>query len=286
MDHVANCPRSDAERASDVSLAMAAALELVADVERIHGGRQCSPSVDCTPLGIERSPKNMDDTLSSTETQGRAPELDALPGRLAQALAFSGLSQAELSRRVEMSPSFISDVMRGVKRPGPELLLALRKSLGVSIDWLLTGEGTMAGGSGIRHELFQSIRVQVAVAKAAVLEDNPTAKALLSLIQEGSLGAGEGTDSFRRLLDSIAPVDVDLDLVVQLYNGHQWAPDPITQRRNLVAAAVAHFESRKPFDRLSALVGEPADVAPQQVISGKGHRIAAGNYIENRGRKK
>jgi len=228
----------------------------------------------------------MNDTLSSTESQEGAPELDALPARLAQALALSGLSQAELARRVTMSPSFISDVMRGVKRPGADLLLALRKSLGVSIDWLLTGEGTMTGGFGIRHELFQAIRVQVAVAKAAVVDGNPTARALLSLIQEGSLGAREGTDSFRRLLESIVPVDVDLDLVVQLYNGHLWAPDPITQRRNLVAAAVAHFESRKPFDQLSALVGDPAGPEPQQVISGKGHRIAAGNYIETRGRKK
>jgi len=185
-----------------------------------------------------------------------------------------------------MSPSFISDVIRGVKRPGPELLLALRNSLGVSIDWLLTGQGSMTGGTGIRYELFQAIRIHVAVAKAAVLGGDATAKALLSLIQEGNLGVGEGTESFRRLLDDIVPVDGDLDLIVQLYNGHQWAPDPVTQRRNLVAAAVAHFETRKPFDRLSALVGDAPSRTAQQVISGKGHRIAAGNYIEQRGRKK
>lgn len=204
-----------------------------------------------------------------------------MAGRLAQALALSGLSQAELARRVAMSPSFISDVLRGVKRPGPEFLLAVRKTLGVSIDWLLAGEGSMTGGAGIRHELFQAIRIQVAVAKAAVLEGNETARALLTLIEDGKLNLGEGAESFRRLLDDIVPVDGDLDLVVQLYNGHQWAPDPIAQRRNLVAAAVAHYESRRPFDRLAALVGETPRRGAQQVISGSGHRIAAGHYIEN-----
>lgn len=229
----------------------------------------------------------MNDTLSSTIPQEDAPpELDALAGRLAQALALSGLTQAELARRVAMSPSFISDVLRGVKRPGPEFLLAVRKTLGVSIDWLLTGEGSMTGGAGIRHELFQAIRVQVAVAKAAVLEGNETARALLALIEDGKLNLGEGAESFRRLLDDIVPVDADLDLVVQLYNGHQWAPDPISQRRNLVAAAIAHYESRRPFDRLAALVGEAPRQGPLQAISGKGHRIAGGNYIEHHVKKK
>ncbi len=156
----------------------------------------------------------MNDTPSSTDAQAVQAEFDALPGRLAQVLAFTGISQAEMARRVGMSAGFISDVMRGVKRPGPEFLLALRMSLGISVDWLLSGQGTMTGGSGIRQDLLQTIRIQVAVARAAVLMGDATAKALLTLIQEGRLDLTANVYAFRALLDKVAPPDEDLDLVI------------------------------------------------------------------------
>ncbi len=180
-----------------------------------------------------------------------------------------------------MSAGFISDVMRGVKRPGPEFLLALRMSLGVSVDWLLSGQGTMTGGSGIRQDLLQTIRIQVAVARAAVLTGDATAKALLTLVQEGRLDLTANVDAFRELLDKVAPPDEDLELVIQLYNGQQWASDPISQRRNLVSAAISHFEAKKPFDRLAAISGEAPLSGVTQVITGSGHRIAAHDYVEN-----
>ena len=226
-----------------------------------------------------------DNTLSSLEAQAPDAELESLHVRLAQVLAYAGINQAELARRVGMSPGFLSDVIRGVKRPGAELLLALRKSCGVSIDWLLSGEGTMIGGAGIRHDLFRAIRLQVAVARAAVIGSDPTARALMLLIREGQLNAAAGDPAFKTLLDKLAPEDADLDLAIELYNGHQWATDPVAQRRNLLAAATAHFEARKPIDRVAAVTGAGMTASVVQVNTGKGQRVA-GRDINERGRRK
>ncbi len=226
-----------------------------------------------------------DTILSSPSDQAPNPELDALHSRLAEVLAFAGISQAEAARRVGMSPGFVSDVLRGVKRPGPELLLALRKVFGVSVDWLLSGEGTMIGGAGIRHDLFRAIRLQVAVAKAAVVDSDPIAKALMLMIREGQLAAVADDPEFKALLDRLAPEDRDLDLAIELYNGHQWATDPIAQRRNLLAAATAHFETRKPIDRLAAVTGAATERPLVQVNKGRNQRVAGRDYVAS-GRRK
>ena len=40
----------------------------------------------------------------------------------------------------------------------------------------------------------------------------------------------------------------------ELYNGHLWTDDPGTRQRNLLVAVDAHFEARKPLDKLAAMV--------------------------------
>mgnify|MGYP002382008576 CR=1 FL=1 len=68
--------------------------------------------------------------------------LDGLGNRLAKVCAREGLNQSEFALRIGVSPGFVSDILRGNKRPGCEFLASLRQSLGVSIDWLLTGKGS------------------------------------------------------------------------------------------------------------------------------------------------
>jgi transcriptional regulator with XRE-family HTH domain len=206
-----------------------------------------------------------------------------LPVRLTQVLAHEGITQTELARLIGISPGFVSDVMRGHKRPGAEFFVAVRKLFSVSIDWLMTGDGSMTGDVGIRHELLQAIRIQIAVARAAVNEDDHAARALLILIREGQLAAASTDPHFQALLERIAPADTDLDLAVELYNGHLWASDPIAQRRNLLAAAVAHFETRKPIDKMAAMTGVSATPAPSrvQINTGRGQRIAGNNFHDH-----
>jgi transcriptional regulator with XRE-family HTH domain len=209
--------------------------------------------------------------------------LDGLPARLAQVLGHKGISQTELARQIGMSAGFVSDVMRGQKRPGAEFFVAVRKLLDISIDWLMTGDGSMTGDTGIRHALLQAIQIQIAVARAAVRDDDPSAKALLILIREGQLSAASADRHFQELLERIAPKNTDLDLAVELYNGHLWTTDPIAQRRNLLAAAVAHFESRKPIDKMAAMTGasEAVVASRTQINIGRGQRIAGNDYHEH-----
>lgn len=206
-----------------------------------------------------------------------------LPARINQVLTHSGLSQTDLAKQLGLSTGFMSEIVRGVKRPGPDFFMGVRRLLGVSIDWLMTGEGTMTGGAGIRQELILAIRLQIAVAKAAINDGDPVANALLILIREGQLGAAGADKAFSSLLERIAPEDADLDLAVELYNGHLWTTDPIAQRRNLLAAAVAHFEARKPIDKLAAVTGSASasNRSRVQVNVGKGQRVAGRDYLEH-----
>ncbi|WP_198363196.1 helix-turn-helix domain-containing protein [Thauera sinica] len=72
--------------------------------------------------------------------------LDGLGARLSLAILHLAISQSEFARQVGASPGFISDVVRGVKRPGAEFLFGIKQTFGISTDWLLSGDGTMLGG--------------------------------------------------------------------------------------------------------------------------------------------
>lgn len=202
--------------------------------------------------------------------------LDGLGSRVGQVIAHLGLSQTEFARRIGVSPGFVSEVARGNKRPGIEFLLAARQVFGVSLNWLVTGLGTMHGGDGINLDLLRTIRLQVAVAKAAITQGDATAKALLLLIRDGRLKEASNEPELRVYLDRLCLEDSDRDLADELYNGHLWTEDPATQQRNLLAAAIAHFEARKPLDKLAAL--SRAQESRVQINISPNQRIAGRDY--------
>jgi len=151
-------------------------------------------------------------------------------------------------------------------------------SASVSIDWLLTGDGTMHGGSGIDLNLLRTIRLQIAVARAAIIDADPVAKVLLLLIRDGRLYEAAADPDLQAFLDRIAPADPDTDLANELYNGHLWTEDSSAQLRNLLAAAVAHFEARKPLDKMAALARSTG--ATIQINVSPSQRNAARDYDE------
>lgn len=218
----------------------------------------------------------MEDQGSSTLDRDT---LDGLGARLALAILHLGISQSEFGRRLGSSPGFVSDVVRGVKKPGAEFLFCVKQIFGISTDWLLTGTGTMHGGGGINLNLLRTIRLHVAVAKAAIIQGDPTAKALLLLIRDGQRLAEAGNEpELRAYLDRLCPEDRDRDLADELYNGHLWADDPATQQRNLLAAAIAYFEARKPLDKLATL--DQASGALIQINIGTNQRNAGRDQRE------
>ncbi|MGB4468739.1 MAG: helix-turn-helix transcriptional regulator [Azovibrio sp.] len=215
--------------------------------------------------------------ISGTDSSG----LGGFAARVGQAIAHTGLNQSEFARQLGVSAGFVSDVVRGQKKPGSEFLYAIRTTFGISVDWLLTGEGTVTGGSGIDLDLLRTIRLQIAVARSAVIDGNTTAKALLLLIRDGRLQEAAAEPDIKAFLDEIAPTDSDAELALELYNGQLWTQDPGAQRRNLLAAAMAHFEARKPIDKVAALARSSGSNSTIQINAGAFNKIAGRDFHEH-----
>ena len=85
----------------------------------------------------------------------------------------------------------------------------------------------------------------------------------------------------KAFLDEIAPTDSDAELALELYNGQLWTQDPGAQRRNLLAAAMAHFEARKPIDKVAALARGSGSTSTVQINAGAFHKIAGRDFHEH-----
>ncbi len=57
--------------------------------------------------------------------------------RLVECLKASGISQAELAKRTNMSKSVVNEYCNGKKTPSLEVLVLICKALGESADYLL-----------------------------------------------------------------------------------------------------------------------------------------------------
>ena len=67
------------------------------------------------------------------------PEIDGLGDRLRDARTDAGISQRELARRLDLSPSLISQLEKGISKPSVGTLYAIVTELGVSVDTILRG---------------------------------------------------------------------------------------------------------------------------------------------------
>jgi transcriptional regulator with XRE-family HTH domain len=56
------------------------------------------------------------------------------------------LTQQAFARRLNTSPSYISDVEAGKTAPGSKFLTTLLRNFNINLHWLLTGEGEMEKG--------------------------------------------------------------------------------------------------------------------------------------------
>lgn len=62
-----------------------------------------------------------------------------LGSRIASLRHGCGLSQAELARRLHISPSAIGMYEQGRREPSVDILIALAQEFGVTLDYLLSG---------------------------------------------------------------------------------------------------------------------------------------------------
>ena len=63
-----------------------------------------------------------------------------LGARIASLRQICGLSQAELARRLHISPSTVGMYEQGRREPSVDTLVALSRIFGVSLDYLLSGQ--------------------------------------------------------------------------------------------------------------------------------------------------
>ena len=76
--------------------------------------------------------------VSYTDTIMAHP--DPASNRVRQRRTAKGWSQAELAGRVGVTQGYLSLLERGEVQAGAEVLLAISREFGKSVDWLLTGE--------------------------------------------------------------------------------------------------------------------------------------------------
>lgn len=68
-------------------------------------------------------------------------DIDGLGGRIATARTTAGLTQAQLARTLEVSQAELSRWERGRVEPRLGALTKIAEACGVSIDWLVRGDG-------------------------------------------------------------------------------------------------------------------------------------------------
>lgn len=89
--------------------------------------------------------------------------------RIGDVVGHIGINQAELARRLTLSPGYISEITRGHKRPGVDFLVGMRRELGVSVDWLISGKGEMfCRAEDQRSHLSQAIERHLDNARTAL----------------------------------------------------------------------------------------------------------------------
>jgi transcriptional regulator with XRE-family HTH domain len=175
--------------------------------------------------------------------------------RLLIAIQQGGINQSEFARRLGVSSGFTSEVVRGLRKPGADYLYGIKNLLGISIDWLLTGDGTMYGANKLDIELLRTIRLQIALARAAVIENAPEAKSLIDLVRNDSAGLPDIENSTSAYLETLSAQDIDLDLANVLYTTYFQSGSKYEDRRNLLEAAIVYFETNKSTNKYESLIG-------------------------------
>lgn len=217
--------------------------------------------------------------------------LDSFGLRLAQLLAARGVNQGEFARRLGASPAFVSDMIRGLKKPGAEFLYRLANQYHVSLDWLIRGQGSMNSENGLDGEWFRAVALRLRLAELAAT-DNAAAKHLVDeLLGNPATDVTENPIERKAVLDELATADKHSTVALSLYQAFLGSPDPQSRLRDVLLAALAHYQSSN-TDPLAALLAAREDTAPlqapgtkpagvSQLVFGIGNRNAGNDFHEH-----
>jgi transcriptional regulator with XRE-family HTH domain len=80
--------------------------------------------------------------MSRRNSQAKSVSVDwKAVGRRVRELRGFDVTQADLAQRLGVSQGYLSTVEHGQREIGVEVLLAITREFGKSLEWLLTGEG-------------------------------------------------------------------------------------------------------------------------------------------------
>tara|TARA_R110001599_G_scaffold353829_1_gene599369 strand:+ start:4255 stop:4818 length:564 start_codon:yes stop_codon:yes gene_type:complete len=166
-------------------------------------------------------------------------KIDEFGTRLLWLIKSNDLTQSSFANKLSASPSFVSDLIRGIKKPGTEILIRIKKNFDVSIDWLLFGEDDHLSKNGINIELFKTISLRVDLVKAA-LSGNSQAKDTLKNICPSIASQLNQSLNLNYLFDS-AQIDKDIDIINKLYL--IFLNDPINESlyKKIIESAVSNI---------------------------------------------
>lgn len=221
----------------------------------------------------------------------RTSLLDSFGQRLAQLIAARGINQGEFARQLNASPAFISDMIRGLKKPGAEFLYRLAQQYRVSLDWLVRGVGSMDSENGLDGEWFRAVALRLCLAELTAA-GNAEARRLSDELLGNPVTAdtSESPALRKTLLDQLAAADKHSTLLLSLYQAFLASPDPQARLRDVLQAALTHYQSTH-NDPLAALVAgrdSPSSQNPNaghtvltQLVYGIGHRNAGNDFHEH-----
>lgn len=115
---------------------------------------------------------------------------DSLGARLEQLITHLKMNQGEFARSLECSPTFISEIVRDIKKPGADFLARIATKFDVSLDWLICGRDVNAE-SGLIETKVNIDRLKLITLRVALSvhfgEGNTDAKLILdSLLMAGT----------------------------------------------------------------------------------------------------
>lgn len=100
--------------------------------------------------------------------------------RIAALRRHTGLSQAELAAKLQISPSAVGMYEQGRREPSTDTLVALARLFGVSTDYLLTGKPSLQEQS--RLETIMLERIDAADQRLDSRSDHPFSRQELATL--------------------------------------------------------------------------------------------------------
>lgn len=103
-----------------------------------------------------------------------------LGARIAALRRQAGMNQAELARRLKISPSTVGMYEQGRREPSADMLVVMAQVLGVSVDYLLTGHPAEADTSALEEMLIG--RIGAADRRLDTRKDRPFSRQELAVL--------------------------------------------------------------------------------------------------------